>query len=532
MADLLLLQADDAEELAGAGEADSEAGQSGPRPSVSVQDLRLKFPGDTPMLFRDLSFQASAGEKVLLLGPSGCGKSTLLQVLSGMIPRVIEIPMKCSEQIIPASWAYVFQDPDTQFCMPFVDEELAFVLENLQVARDDMAGRMKDALDAVGLQLPELHTPISSLSQGMKQRLALASALLLEPEVLFLDEPSALLDPEGRKQIWEAVRSVSADRTLVIVEHRIEEILHDVNRVILFGPDGEIVGEGRPEEVFIKYRKELQQYGIWHPGVWEDYRAAASERSAVSRGFSSVSEGPAVGVNPGAGESPVLALSQFQVLRKQRPVVTVEEASLYPGDFTAVIGHNGAGKSSLLLGLMGLLPCTGDYRLGGEPVVFGKKRRERKMREHALRRIGFVFQNPELQFVSETVLDEVLYSLVVDGRSQEEAIQEAHECLAHFGLSGMEGRHPYQLSMGQKRRLSVATAMVRKPEVLLLDEPTFGQDARNTFGILELCQELVQAGTAILMVTHEMDIAQQVAREIWEIGEGRLLSRRKPEVDR
>ncbi|VTR63149.1 ABC transporter-like protein [Actinobacillus pleuropneumoniae] len=157
-------------------------------------------------MFKDLSFSAARGEKVLLLGPSGCGKSTLLQVLSGMIPRATEVPMKCEAQLVPRSWGYVFQDPDTQFCMPYVDEELAFVLENLSVPRDEMKERMQAVLHEVGLDLQELHVPIGHLSQGMKQRLALASALLLEPEVLFLDEPSALLDPEGREQIWSAVK--------------------------------------------------------------------------------------------------------------------------------------------------------------------------------------------------------------------------------------------------------------------------------------------------------------------------------------
>ncbi|WP_397332577.1 ABC transporter ATP-binding protein [Paenibacillus sp. JSM ZJ436] len=493
--------------------------------AASVRDLRLKFPGDGPLLFRDLSFQAKRGEKILLLGPSGCGKSTLIQVLSGMIPRAVEVPMKCADQLHPSSWAYVFQDPDTQFCMPYVDEELAFVLENLQVPRDHMRDRMREALDAVGLKLPDMHTPISTLSQGMKQRLALASALLLEPEVLFLDEPSALLDPEGREQIWEAVKAVSGDRTLIIVEHRIDEMLHYVDRVVLFGPEGQILGDGRPDFIFGDYRQELKQYGIWHPGVWQEFRSKHPERSsrlAEGRGPDPLKGGP---LTDTGSPAPVLELSQFQVLRRKQPIVHVDEARVYPGDFTAIIGHNGAGKSSLLLGLMGLLPFTGTYRLGEQVIPAGSQRRVRKQREQALRRIGFVFQNPELQFVCERVLDEVAYSLIVEGYTPEKAMQEAEVCLARFGLKGLEDRHPYQLSTGQKRRLSVATAMVRKPDVLLLDEPTFGQDARNTFAILELCQELNEAGTAILMVTHEMEIAHQAAREIWEIGQGRLLSR-------
>lgn len=519
--------------------------------TVYVEDLRLKFPGESELMFKDVSFAAKKGEKVLLLGPSGCGKSTLLQVLSGMIPNAIEVPMKCAGQQIPSSWAYVFQDPDTQFCMPYVDEELAFVLENLSVPQEDMGSRMNEVLGKVGLQLDDLHLPISHLSQGMKQRLALASALLLQPDVLFLDEPSALLDPEGREQIWEAVKSVSDGRTLIIVEHRIEEMVEYVDRVVLFGPSGVILGEGRPEHVFTAYQQELKDYGIWYPGVWDEYirseagadskakaKAKTDHISAIKghaeQGSDAVPDG-SLSENKDLGRigidmitrsgalHPVMELRDITVLRKKEAVVQLERALVYPGEFIAVTGPNGAGKSSLLLGLMGLLPLEGEYHLAGEVVMLGKKRKERKLREQMLRRIGFVFQNPELQFVTERVLDEVAYSLLVDGMPLAQAEQAARESLDRFGLSGLEHRHPYQLSTGQKRRLSVATAMARQPEALLLDEPTFGQDARNTFAILDMCGELRQAGTAIIMVTHEMQIAQYAATQIWDVRERRVV---------
>ncbi|WP_106766839.1 ABC transporter ATP-binding protein [Paenibacillus faecalis] len=510
--------------------------------SLYVEGLRLKFPGEDRLVFKDLSFAAEKGEKVLLLGPSGCGKSTLLQVLSGMIPQAIEVPMKCSDQLVPSSWAYVFQDPDTQFCMPYVDEELAFVLENQSVPQEEMTGRMQEALNAVGLQLDNLHTPIAHLSQGMKQRLALASALLLQPEVLFLDEPSALLDPEGREQIWEAVKAVSDGRTLIIVEHRIEEMAAYVDRVVLFGPDGAILGEGKPEAVFSAFQEELVEYGIWYPGVWDDYAKSPAgaktfrplKSSALmempentnSRNIYRMTDWTDGDDNQAHTGSliPVLELNDFTVLRKGQPVATAHKAKLFPGEFTAVIGPNGAGKSSFLLGLMGLLPIEGRYHLGENMVPTGNKRKERKLRQSMLRHIGFVFQNPELQFVTERALDEVAYSLLVDGMPTEEAEAVAYDILKRFGLDGMEQRHPYQLSTGQKRRLSVATAMAREPKVLLLDEPTFGQDARNTFSILEMCEELRETGTAILMVTHEMQIAQNAATHIWEVRKGNIVS--------
>lgn len=529
----------------------AETPKSG-EPAGEVRDLRLKFPGEDTFVFKDLTFRVERGEKLLLLGPSGSGKSTLLQVLSGMIPELVDVPMRYSERVLPSAWGMLFQDPETQFCMPYVDEELAFVLENRRVPREEMVTRMRDVLRKVGLELKELHVPIGTLSQGMKQRLALASILLMEPEVLFLDEPSALLDPPGRKQIWQAVREVAEARTLIIVEHRIEELLELelIDRVALFGPEGRLLGQGPPEELFRSYRKELLAYGIWHPGVWDGYVADFLEANKgigpkvsgqTADSYKQAPEGREHGakVCKPAGEKhgqaapltgrasvgqpvgqPVMVLADFRGFRQGRPVIHAAQASVYPGDFVAVTGPNGAGKSSLLLSLMGLLPSEGGYRLSGKDMSWSKLRN--KMVRAAAREIGFVFQNPELQFVENRVDQEIAFSLLEEMASPEEVSRLVDGALIRFGLAGLEARHPYQLSLGQKRRLSVAGAAVLKRPVLLLDEPTFGQDAVNTFAILDLCEEFRREGAAILMVTHEEKIAETIATRKWEVRDGVL----------
>lgn len=490
--------------------------------AAAVRDLRLKYPETDAFVFKDLSFSVRRGEKMLLLGPSGSGKSTLLQVLAGIIPGLVEVPMRCSGQVTPSSWGMLFQDPDTQFCMPFVDEELAFVLENRGIPREEMRPRMVDALEQVGLQLPEIHLPIDSLSQGMKQRLALASILLMDPEVLLLDEPSALLDPEGRRQIWEAVSRVAEGRTLIIVEHRIEEVLdlRLADRVALFGPQGQLLGIGAPEELFARCQKELEEYGIWRPGVWDYFQAPEVQAEAAAEG--SLPQAGSIRLNTGEpwGRPPVIELSGFQGFRGDRRVIQIDRAEVYPGDFIAVTGPNGAGKSSLLLALMGLLPSEGTYLLFGERFG-GRKSRTRKILELS-KRIGFVFQNPEFQFVENRVDREIGFSLMEEGISSEEIRIRVNHALDQFGLVGLETRHPYQLSLGQKRRLSVAGAAVMERPVLLLDEPTFGQDAVNTFAILNLCEDLRRRGTAIVMVTHEERIAEAAATRRWEVREGIL----------
>ncbi|MFD1269683.1 ABC transporter ATP-binding protein [Paenibacillus motobuensis] len=499
-------------------ESDIEVGEQAsvvPDIILGVQDLRLKFPEEAAFVFKDLSLSVRRGEKVLLLGPSGCGKSTLLQVLSGIMPEMVEVPMRFKERIVPESRGVLFQDPDTQFCMPYIDEELAFVLENLCIPREEMETRMRQALDQVGLFFEDLHVPINSLSQGMKQRLALASVLLADPEVLFLDEPSALLDPEGRKQIWEAIHSIAEGRTLVIVEHRIEEMIGLVDNVVLFGPDGQILGQDPPMKLFASFHEQLEQFGIWYPGVWEVFFMSRDGEKLLSLPED---------VPCSSLADPLIELKQFHGYRQRRAVIEVEQAEIYPGDFIVITGPNGAGKSSLLLSLMGLLPTDGTYRLQGIDMSGDKAKKRRT--EKAARKIGFVFQNPEMQFLADHVSEEIAFSLYEEGYDKDNILSLVRQAIGQFGLEGMEHRHPYQLSLGQKRRLSVAGATVLNKSVLLLDEPTFGQDAVSTFTILSLCEELRRQGTAIVMITHEEKLADTIATLEWRVMNGQLVERR------
>ncbi|MEC0232865.1 ATP-binding cassette domain-containing protein [Paenibacillus kribbensis] len=479
---------------------------------ASITRLRLKFPGEQELLFHNMSLSVRKGEKLLLLGPSGCGKSTLLQVLSGLIPRTIEVPMKCDAAVIPALSGIVFQDPDTQFCMSYTDEELAFVLENNQVPREQMPSRIRKLLKQVGLSADDVHMPIGSMSQGMKQRLAIASVLAMEPEVLFLDEPTALLDEEGTAQVWDTIRHISENQTLVIVEHKVNEIVHDVDRIVVLSAQGEIIADGDAEEVFHVHRQALSEYGVWYPGVWDEASSPRWREQVMQQNGVGNVDRPSVSA-VSAAESALLELERFCGLRGSSPVIQVEQARVKPGDWIGVVGENGAGKSSLLLSMMRLLHTQGHYCVGG--VEAGGT-------EELAERIAFVFQNPELQFVAHTVRKELEYSLPKSLFTAEQRRERVDRILVQFGLERLDERHPYQLSLGQKRRLSIATAMIREPSVLLLDEPTFGQDARNTFVILDMLEELRAAGTAIVMVTHDPEIVRRYCTGTWRVQKGEL----------
>lgn len=479
-------------------QSQEEAPVTEPSVAVAVAGLRLKFPGEPQIWFKNLSLTINKGEKVLLLGASGSGKSTLLQVLSGLIPHSIDVPMKADHVSIPAHSGIVFQDPDTQFCMPYVDEELAFVLENRQVPRNEMGAKIRGLLSLVGLELPDIHTPVQALSQGMKQRLAIASVLAMEPDVLFLDEPTALLDQQGTIEVWDTIREIAGERTVIIVEHKIDHILDIVDRIIVLSSEGEIIADGGAEEIFGQHQHTITEYGIWHPGIWKGKPGPLRQENALAYEKEA---------------QPLLLLRECAIHRSSKPVIRAEELQVMPGDFIGITGRNGAGKSSFLLGLMKLLPITGTYLMGGV---------EPRNTKQAAQHIAYVFQNPELQFITHSVWNEAEYSLLFEPISREERRARVEELLRRFHLDGLENRHPYELSLGQKRRLSVASAIVRCPRVLLLDEPTFGQDAKNTFAMLDELERLRKEGTAIIMVTHDEEIAARYCTSVWQAAEGRI----------
>jgi energy-coupling factor transporter ATP-binding protein EcfA2 len=468
------------------------------KPFISVEKLRLKFPKEEGLLFKDLDLSIQKGEKVLLLGPSGCGKSTLLQVLAGIIPNSVEVPMKAEKLDLPTRTGYVFQDPDSQFCMPYVDEEIAFVLENLQVPREEMPEKIAYYLKNVGLEFEENHVKIGSLSGGQKQRLAIASILALQPEVLFLDEPTAMLDPEGTQSVWETIKELMDDKTLIIVEHKIDHVVKLIDRVIVFNHQGEIIANGNKEEVLKSHLPLLKEHGIWYPGVWNDYLSQNNQTKPVLPN----------------DEEPIARLRDFGVYRKKTKLASVQAVDIFPGEWITIVGENGAGKSTLLLGLMQLLKTSGSYELYGNQV---NKKTDLSMK------IAYVFQNPEFQFVTHSVYDEMAHALRLEKKSEQVIENDTTAMLDLFSLLEHQQKHPYQLSMGQKRRLSVASSMMQKQSILLLDEPTFGQDSRNTFALLELLEQERQRGTTIIMVTHDEEIVNNFSTRIWMISKGRLI---------
>ncbi|WP_430782178.1 ABC transporter ATP-binding protein [Actinoplanes sp. G11-F43] len=464
-----------------------------------MSDVRLRgfgwrHAGRRAWAVRGLDLDVRHGERVLLLGPSGAGKSTLLGALAGLLPEdsgesegTIEIdgldPRKAREQV-----GIVFQDPQTQLVMARSGDDVAFGLENRGIPAGDIWPRVSDVLDRVGFPYP-INRPTAALSGGEAQRLALAGVLALRPGLLLLDEPTANLDPPGAALIRDAVaRATGPETTLIIVEHRVAEALPLVDRVVVLEPGGGVRADGEPEMIFAAYGDKLAEEGVWVPGF--TFPSLTTRSTATA-----------------------------DLVRAEHATVTgrLAPVSLHAsaGEIVAVTGPNGAGKSTLALLLGGLLAPS-----GGRISAFGDKRPPHRWRAATLAgRIGSVFQNPEHQFVTARVADELALGPRRLGHSPAEAGRIVDGLLQRLRLDRLAEANPYTLSGGEARRLSVATALATAPRLLVLDEPTFGQDRRTWRELADLLAGLRDDGHGIVAVTHDEMFVHTLADRTVPLGE-------------
>ncbi|WP_051321876.1 ATP-binding cassette domain-containing protein [Alicyclobacillus contaminans] len=488
-------------------------------PLLRLSDVTIAYPDAPKPAVRDVSLTIRAGETWLLLGPSGCGKSTLAMLCGGLIPSAVEARVEGHVEKHPGLAAtgavgYVFQDPEAQFCMFHVDDEVAFGLENQRCPADEMPDRIRRALAAVRLDVP-MTAEHAVFSGGMKQKLAIASALVMQPQLLIYDEPTANLDPASSKLVFEQlVRLREAGQTQLIIEHKFMPLLPHVDGVVLFAADGRVRRCGPAREVLAAEWPWLKEAGVVPPWQSSPYDAAPQPR--VSRRFTPLCEPAAASFAEGLdadspAEEPLISGHGLSLKYGDHIVWRDVDVTVPAGAFIAIVGPNGAGKSSLLQVLAGLTrPSQGQLLWRGRPLEQWPQRARQSFR-------AFGFQNPEHQFIYERVGDELANRVLQDGVPPDVA-----SLLEQFGLSGLADRSPYALSQGQKRRLSVA-AMIKDPhEVYLLDEPTFGQDAKTQAAMMESLKRLQQAGKTVVMTTHDMDLVRAHATEVWVMCDGRL----------
>ncbi len=449
-------------------------------PLISLRDVSITYPEASAPTSAPVSFDAHPGDVVLLTGPSGCGKSSIALTLNGLIPH--DVPATLAGEVVIAgvdtrdasvaelsrSVAMVFQDPDAQIVSATVLDEVCFALENLKLPVEEVLARAETALRTVGLWERHGDNP-DVLSGGGRQRLAIACALAMQTPIIVLDEPTANLDPAGVVDVYNALAALCADRSrvIVLVEHNAEAAERLATKVVEVAP--------MPERTH-------------------------APRRVIAR----------------TTDAPVLRVRDLDIDRGGQRIITQASLEVFPGDLVTIVGPNGAGKTTLAHALAAVSRVPrGHVFLDGTDVA---RLSSREISSH----IGFVFQNPEHQFIAPTVREELAHGLRLRGVPDAEVGTRVDAMLERFGLTEAAERHPFLLSGGQKRRLSVGTALITEPSVLVLDEPTFGQDAARTDELISLFDDLRQGGTAIVAITHDPALITHPDARIVEVRGGRV----------
>ena len=463
-----------------------------------------------------LDLDIRPGERVLLLGASGAGKSTLVQALAGVLGSEDEGD-ETGELLVdgqrPADArgrvGLVLQDPDSQVVLARVGDDVAFGCENLAVPRDEIWRRVGAALDAVGLRLPLDH-PTSALSGGQKQRLALAGVLAMRPGLLLLDEPTANLDPEGVLEVRDAVRRTldASGATLIVIEHRVAVWQDLVDRVIVLDAAGGILADGPTAAVLQSEGERLAAAGVWVPHLPPRLPARLPAAPDPAGELLLAATGLAVGRVPFARRTAQVAAAGIDL-------------TIRAGTATAITGPNGAGKSTLALTLAGLLAPAGGRLAAGPGLAGGLSAEPVRWRSRALlTRIGTVFQDPEHQFLAGSVRGELTIGPHALGLAPAEQSRRVDELLDRLRLDHLAEANPFTLSGGEKRRLSVATVLASRPRVLVLDEPTFGQDSRTWRELVSFLVDVQRAGTALVAVTHDQLLVDTIADAEYRLAGG------------
>ena len=502
---------------------------------VSIEGLSVHYLGRENWVLDSANLTHLCGQVTAVIGPSGCGKTTLVRALCGLVPHCLpseyagSLRLAGTEvadatvQTLAQTVAYVGQSPDAAVVTRTVHDEVAFPLQNLCLPRNEITSRVEEALHGVGL-LERIWDDPWTLSGGQRQRLALAVALAMRPQLLVLDEPTSTIDTTGREEFYALISSLTASGTaVVVIDHDLDPVLPVVDQVLALNADGRTIGAGSPREVFMRHRRELTDAGVWMPRALrdadDDLPSGAAEPEAALTCAEAGIRVPRLADLCADEEVRYLerrtwdsteSWQQVEVIDTRRalagsprpePRTSVElidlevpgrsprvSLRLGGGELVALVGPNGAGKSSILSALAGLVRSSADKAVvGGRDVGKGR---------HL---VGYVFQNPEHQFVATTVRSE----LAVGGTPPE----RVDRLLRQFHLVSHQDHHPLTLSGGQARRLSVATMVSEERDVVVLDEPTYGQDWDNTCELMDFIDQLRHQGRTVIMATHDLELA-------------------------
>lgn len=536
---------------------------------IEVKDVTFTYSGAQRHALERVSLAVAEGEFVGVIGPSGAGKSTLAGVMSGAVPHhftgelygacLVDGKDTCEVTLTDVSRLVgsVLQDIDAQFVASNVRDELLFGLENFGVTRDEIPARMQQALETVGIE-DLCDREIATLSGGQKQKVAIAAILALRPRVLVLDEPTAALDPASSTLVFETLREVnrSAGITVVVIEQKVALLSEYCSRVVVF-EQGKLIFDDTPHKVF-SHGERLREIGVDSPrvarvsnslaaaGLCEPGGPALSVDEVAALVARIVGEGVRGAVVEGACAVPVVpsspcdssidgdsVVAAASSARTGEPVARFEgvgysypgggasvralDFEVFPGEIVGIVGQNGAGKTTFTKLLNGLLkPAEGNV------VVAGLNTREVPTSRIA-RHVSTLFQNPDRQICKDTVLDEVAFGLLLQGVSLDEASARAKATCERFGLPLDEA--PFSLSRGQRQMVALASVVVGEPQIIVLDEPTSGLDYRECMTVMETVRDMAAAGSAVVMVCHDMEVVSDFADRLVVMANGEILGR-------
>ncbi len=519
---------------------------------IDIQNLSYTYPNMSEPTLRGIDLHIDDGEFVLLLGASGSGKSTLIQCLNGLVPKITggnlegEIVIngkdvrKYKVHQMASDVGIIFQNPDTQLFSLTVGKDVAFGPENVGMPKEEILRRMDRAMHIVGID-DMRNRFIFTLSGGEKQRVAIAGTLAMEPQVMVLDEPTSDLDPVGTGEVLSIVRRLNQEKdiTIILIEHKIDEVVHLADRVVVMD-QGKIIMDDTPDKIFNNGHDQLKSIGIALPQLSEivhvmkngsgdfegDLSTYSSYKTILARLCQLLRDKPAniarfrtAHTPPNrTAPKPKIEIKNLRHIFEDGKVGLDGINLVIPeGDFVALIGHNGAGKTTLINHLIGFLkPANGTIFIDGRDIS--------DMRVATLAQsVGYLFQNPDNQIFTDSVTQELKFGLEnikLRGTVIEERVNRA---ISMMELEEFRDRHPHSLSRGQRQRLAVASILAMEPDIIVLDEPTTGQDWGHVNKFLQQIRHLNELGKTIILITHDMNLVAGYARRTVVMDKGKIV---------
>ncbi len=511
---------------------------------IKIKNFTYTYPERSTPTIKNLDMEIARGEFVLLTGRTGCGKSTLLKGINGLIPHLVGGRMEGKIEIdgldtrkadistLSRKVGLIFQNPDDQIFSTVVQDEVAFGPENLALPRKTIRQAMDEALKLVGLDKFQ-HRGTHMLSGGEKQRLAIAAVLSMSPEVLILDEPLAQLDPQGATEVLKTIKRLNSNgMTVILVEHRVHEVAHLVDRIMIM-ERGRIVLDNEPRAAFERI-DVFRKLGLRVPESSElscamGFKEVAMDLDEIKKGMNNgikfpagPSKGPASLELPGEKDSGTVALEMegvcFRYDRRTDFILKDLSLRIKKGEVVSIMGNNGSGKSTLLLHFAALLKPS-----RGHVTILGRDSRKLEARRLA-GTVGVVFQDPALMLFNETVEQEVAFGLRMLHLGEARLDQQVTEAMNAMDIAGLKDKNPLSLSGGQRLRVALASIFSMQPRVILLDEPTSGQDKSNSDSMLRYLYALSKNGMTILFTTHDIEAAIRYSDRLLIMNSGRIIA--------